>query len=200
MLRYEIIVDHGESSNKCTILPLSYRPDFVLLRGSTDKPLLSEILLHPDGLPFDELKSTKISTVAAIDCVWRRLTPILNRLGRPLPLAVKIPEEFVTAYPRRSKKSLDPTAGLATIEALFIAAAFLGSWDLTLLKEYFFADRFLELNKAAFRRYDLIPEGDLSSPVYQPRHMRNSHHRRIARGRFSEKTPDEDGISIRKLV
>ena len=192
MLNYEIIVDHGESSNKCTILPLAYRTDFHILRGSTDQPLRSEILLHPDGQDLGELKSTLsgVTTIAAIDCVWRRLNPILARLGKPLPLAVKIPGEFITAYPRQSKKSFDPTGGLATIEALFIAAAFLGHWDATLLREYFFADDFLKFNEGQFRQYGLKPSIESLAPAYQPCHVRNSHHRRLARGRFSSKASE----------
>jgi pre-rRNA-processing protein TSR3 len=186
MLKYEIIVDHGESSNKCTILPLTYRPDFRILRGSKAMGLDSEILLHPEGTPLDQLTQLRgtVQTVAAIDCVWRRLDPILRRLRKPLPQAVGIPDGFVTAYPRRSKMTVDPTGGLATIEALFIAAAFIGTWDESLLKEYFSADEFLTLNEGAFIRYGITPP-PRTLPVYQPCHTRNSHHRRLARGRFA---------------
>lgn len=185
MLQYEIIVDHGETANKCTIMPLQYRRDFRLLLGRVKGPFTANILLHHDGLPLDQFlkESQSISTVGVIDCVWRRLDPILEYLEKPLPSLVRIPDEFKTAYPRRSRIDFDPSAGLATIEAIFIAAAFLGHWDETLLREYFFADAFLSMNDAVFRTYDIHPPAERSHSLFSPLRPRNSHQRRIGRGR-----------------
>jgi pre-rRNA-processing protein TSR3 len=139
MFQYEIIVDHTESSNKCTILPLAYRDDFLIVRGQLERPFATTLLLHPDGIDLSQAKPnvTEVTGLGAIDCIWRRLEQILEKVPKPLPTLVRIPDGFLTAYPRRSKKDFDPSAGLATIEALFIAAAFVGHWDYTLLREYF---------------------------------------------------------------
>ncbi|TWW09502.1 hypothetical protein E3A20_13650, partial [Planctomyces bekefii] len=94
---------------------------------------------------------------SAVDCVWRRLPQILRWIEQPWPRLVAIPQDFVTAYPRRNKQNLDPEGGLATIEALFIAAAFLKNWDLSLLKEYHFGPAFLEANGKTFEKYRLGP-------------------------------------------
>ena len=76
-------------------------------------------------------------------------------MARPLPRLARIPDGFVTAYPRRNKEGNDPEAGLATIEALFIAAAFLGNWDESLLDKYHFQNSFLEINREIFERFGL---------------------------------------------
>lgn len=183
MLAYEIIVDHGETPNKCTILPLAYRSDFTILRGRVSEALRADVLLHPEGAPLDSLRFPPgaVKRLAAIDCIWRRLEPILEGIDQPHPLRARIPDGFLTAYPRTSRKDFDPDGGLATIEAIFIAAAFLGSWDQSLLREYFFAEQFLEMNRKTFEGYGLGFE--FQSPVFQPLHPKNSRTRRIGRGR-----------------
>lgn len=185
MLQYEIIVDHGETANKCTIMPLQYRHDFRLLLGRVKGPLTADILLHHEGIPLDQFQRElrTVHTVGVIDCVWRRLDPILEYLDKPLPPWVSIPCGFETAYPRRSKKDFDPSGGLATIEAIFIAAAFLGHWDESLFREYFFADEFLRINDAVFRGYGIHPPAERESPLFNPLRSRNARQRRIGRGR-----------------
>lgn len=152
---YEIIIDHSETANKCTIVPLKYRTDFKImtLPAGTEKigPLSASYLLHPDGRDFRTLIPSSQSDVnlSAIDSIWRRVPILLQRIKAPLPELVRLPREAVTAYPRKSRiPAEDPTGGLATIEALFLGAALLGRWDLSLLSEYAFAQEFLKLNSA----------------------------------------------------
>lgn len=159
-MKFEILVDKSESVTKCTILPLEYRTDFEIRRFTRNRPIASlsgDFLLHPEGRLLSSPRdvSTQVKKISLIDCNWRRLGGILDHLERPWPELVRIPEEFVTAYPRRNKQGLDPENGLATIEALFIAAAFSGVWDETLLKEYYFGSRFLEMNREMFTRFGL---------------------------------------------
>lgn len=182
MFTYEIFVDHGETPNRCTILPLAYRDDFTILRKRFLAPLSSQILLHPDGICLSTMDKTQgIQSLAAIDCVWKRLDPLLAALPSPKPLLAKIPDGFVTAYPRVAKNNKDPEGGFATIEAIFIGAAFLGHWDLTLLREYYFADEFLRKNAEAFSAFGIHSE--VTSGVYNPLLPRNSQTRRLSRGR-----------------
>jgi pre-rRNA-processing protein TSR3 len=158
MFEYEIIVDHSETSKKCTILPLRYRDDFSIRRYKPKKvlpPLTADVLLHPDGISLDQLAKPDTTKIAALDCIWRRLEAIMKCMEGPLPTLVSIPPGFETAYPRKSKDGSDPSGGLATIEALFIAAAFLGHWDVSLLDKYYFGDAFLARNEAVFRGYGL---------------------------------------------
>ena len=161
-LKYEVLVDRSENPRKCTVQPLHYRPDFALRRFTRGRPigqLTAALLLHIDGAPLDQMRTAgalgSVRSVAVIDCHWKRCAAIMMQLSRPLPTLARIPDGFVTAYPRRNMKGEDPEGGLATIEAIFIAAAFLGTWDETLLKEYHFAAAFLAENAAAWDRYGL---------------------------------------------
>jgi ribosome biogenesis protein Tsr3 len=183
VLSYEIFVDHGETPNRCTVLPLAYRSDFTLLKKRFLAPLAADILLHPDGLPLNEFDQERgrVTRLAAIDCVWKRLDPLVRSLPGEIPLRARIPEGFVTAYPRVAKHNADPSGGFATIEAIFLAAAFLGEWDLSLLREYYFGEEFLRRNREAFVHYKI--ECDFELPVYRPLLPRNSHTRRLSRGR-----------------
>lgn len=165
-MRFEILVDRSETVAKCTILPLAYRPDFDIVRfprGKPLPPLKGDLLLHHEGeslatlAPKLAVPGERQLLLSSVDCVWKRLPLILGWIERPWPTLARIPDGFVTAYPRKNKQNLDPEGGLATIEALFIAAAFLGHWDETLLKEYHFGPAFLADNRAVFARYGVLP-------------------------------------------
>lgn len=162
-LIYEIIEDARENPKKCTVSPLKYRDDFHFFIARKDNriaPLQATWLLHHEGECMSALdRAETVSGIAVIDCIWRRLDRIFPRIDTQLPRLVKIPPEFVTAYPRKSKDGSDPSGGLATIEAIFIAAAFAGNWDESLLKEYYFGLEFLRLNEPLWQQYELKPEG-----------------------------------------
>lgn len=157
---YEVLVDRAETANKCTILPLAARQDFEILRFEPNqrlKPLTGDLLLHPEGVPLDRKEHAGVRKISAVDCTWKKLTRFVKRIDGPLPALGRIPDGFVTAYPRRNKKDLDPDQGLATIEALFIASAFAGHWDESLFSRYHFGREFLHLNREAFARYGVGP-------------------------------------------
>jgi len=180
---YEVILDTGETPNKCTIAPLAHRPDFRLFPvkgGGVLGPLISPVLLHHQGRCLTELRNTlgPISGIATVDCVWRRLDDLIGRIKGELPILARIPDGFVTAYPRRSVNNTDPTGGLATIEAIFVAAALLGNWDVSLLSEYYFGRRFVELNSDRFLELGLHQAANPGAlPILTPR-ARNSQQRR----------------------
>lgn len=192
-MRYEVVLDRGETPNKCTIAPLAYRQDFRLIRvvdavatamASAEKwllgPLQSQLLLHHQGRCITELRASlpPIESIAAVDCVWRRLDPLLARIQGGLPTLARIPDGFVTAYPRKSELDTDPDGGLATIEAIFVAAALLGNWDATLLEEYHFGRSFVELNARRFVELGVSQASDPSLyPVLRPK-VRDARQRR----------------------
>ena len=158
--RYEILVDKLENPRKCTIQVHRGREDFVLRFFSGNKPISpfdADCLLHIDGEDLAKIPPGTLQSLALIDCTWKKVAPTLGRVARPLPRLVRIPEGFVTAYPRKNKQGEDPASGLATIEALFIAAAFLGFWDETLLEKYYFKALFLQENEPLWRKYRLGP-------------------------------------------
>jgi len=187
-MNYEIVLDHGETENKCTVTPLRDRPDFrfvpVFGQGPLG-PLSAPVLLHPEGRCLTEIEvSRPVEALACVDCVWRRLPKILPRLqwsGEPATL-VKIPAGFVTAYPRTG---FDPEGGLATIEAIFIAAALLGNWDVTLLSRYYFGRAFVERNAKRFAELGVAGALDESHWPAQLQPQRNSYNRNRNRGRLA---------------
>jgi ribosome biogenesis protein Tsr3 len=157
-MHYEILMDKKENPRKCTILPQKHRPDFKIRYFQRQAPIpafSAELLLHIDGECLSTLGESKLNSFALIDCNWRKVDGALKRVARPIPRLARIPDGFVTAYPRRNREGNDPESGLATIEALFIAAAFLKNWDETLLDNYHFKDSFLELNRDVFQRFGL---------------------------------------------
>ena len=161
---FEVLVDRVESRKKCTILPLDYRADFVIkrfARGKALPPITADLFLHLDGAPLDALARqgalANVRCLGLLDCQWGRCAAILSEGRAVLPTLARIPDGFRTAYRRQSRTGQDPDAGLASIEALFIGAAFLGRWDPSLLREYHFGDAFLAGNTASFARYGLGP-------------------------------------------
>lgn len=160
MKRFEVLVDKKENPRKCTIQVHKNREDFHLRYFSLPKPVpafTADCLLHVEGEDLSTMDRSNLKSLALIDCTWRKVAPALQSVAKPLPKLVRIPEGFVTAYPRKNKKGEDPSSGLATIEALFIAAAFLGIWDETLLEKYYFGKDFITLNEPSWKKYRLGP-------------------------------------------
>jgi pre-rRNA-processing protein TSR3 len=154
---FEVLVDKTEKPNKCTILPQAERHDFRVRRFARDRgipPLMGQWLLHPDGAEIEVRTPHSLNgalgepspVLSVVDCNWRRLAGILCKVEGPLPPMVKIPSGFVTAYPRKNSQNLDPQGGLATIEAIFIAAGLMGQWDPSLLDKFHWQREFFENN------------------------------------------------------
>ncbi len=190
-MHYEILLDHGETPNKCTITPLAGRADFRLIPVFGEGPLgplSAPILLHHEGTCLTELRS-RFSTppdLACIDSVWRRVPKIAPRIIWKVgpALRAKIPTGFVTAYPRVGRPHQDPPGGLATIEALFIAAALLGNWDVSLLSQYYPSRRFIESNAQRFAELGVTQVNDPNQWPTPPPLVRHAWSRRRNRGRL----------------
>jgi pre-rRNA-processing protein TSR3 len=189
---YEIIVDSGETPNKCTIAPLSYRSDFHLFDVWGEGPLgplSAPILLHHEGACLTEIRNTSkmAPALASVDCVWRRLPKLINRIewiNDSKPILVKIPPGFKTVYPRTGRPNADPSEGLATIEAIFIATSLLGNWDPTLLAHYYFGREFVELNANRFLDLGVSQAAAPNQIPTLALKARDSLRRRINRGRM----------------
>jgi pre-rRNA-processing protein TSR3 len=187
-MRYEVVLDSGETANKCTIAPLAYRKDFRLIAVThvlSLGRLNADVLLHHEGECITQLRSklAGVTGIAGIDCIWRRLPGLLRRVEGDLPILARIPEGFVTAYPRKSEDDSDPPGGLATIEAIFVAAALLGHWDATLLSEYYFGRRFIEMNQTRFLELGVSQAGDPTQWPALNKKIRNSEQRKADRRR-----------------
>jgi pre-rRNA-processing protein TSR3 len=85
-----------------------------------------------------------------IDGTWRYAERMARALAPQLESAEprSIPTGFRTGYPRRQTLCPDPEAGLASVEALYIAHLILGRNTEGLLDHYHWKNEFLSLNEA----------------------------------------------------
>jgi pre-rRNA-processing protein TSR3 len=161
MFRFEVLMDRRENLRKCTIHPLRSRIDFRVRRFGSEAnipPFSASCLLHVEGQCLSKISPAQFPNLAVLDCHWKRVPSLLRRIAHPLPPLVSFPRGFSTAYPRKNQEGKDPEGGLATIEALFIANAFLGKWDETLLDQYYFKQEFLSANRKMFESYGIHGE------------------------------------------
>lgn len=139
-----IVRDPREAARKCSLTPLRGLPGvrFVSWRPSLRLDVGARVLLDPQGEPIAE--RDRGMPLLVLDCAWKHL-PSLRRsvLG---DLAPRRLPALATAYPRKSKVFVDPSEGLASIEALYAAVALLDRPRLELLAAYRWRERFLELN------------------------------------------------------
>ena len=150
-----IVRDGRENPKKCTIVPLHGRPDLIFLSypanfqtpSRTDFKSVPPIDLNgyvrlaPDG---PELSSADAgSGLLLLDGSWRRAEAMIRTYQHIQPRSLT---GYRTAYPRASKKGTDPSNGLATVEALFLAYHILRRPTAGLLDHYRWAEEFLRLN------------------------------------------------------
>lgn len=137
-----VIRHHKEKIRKCSLRFLHTRPEMTFLRqrGGFEFDATGFTLLAVDAPPLSRADAGR--PLLLLDSTWRWLPQLLACLrGEPVPRS--IPGHLRTAYPRTSKVFDDPEAGLASIEALYVARRILGDDDPTLLDGYHWQDAFL---------------------------------------------------------
>lgn len=83
-----------------------------------------------------------------IDGTWRHATTMFLQIPKPhLFQCRSLPTHLKTAYPRRQEDCLDPSRGLASLEALYFAYQILQRPTDGLLEQYYWKDCFLEYNR-----------------------------------------------------
>lgn len=173
MIPTVVIRHPKERLSKCSLEPLRGRPDVVFFRAKPGLRFDATgfILLHTEGSvlcpadaePTGEEKATatqramtacsegplpacfRAGTVRPfllLDSTWR-LLPQLEACLTGSPLPRRLPDGVRTAYPRVSKLAPEPSGGLASVEALYLARRLLGDDDLSLLANYHWRDDFL---------------------------------------------------------
>lgn len=144
-----ILRHHRENLKKCSLRGLEGRSDFYFLKyPSSHLPDLSNyILLAIDGEPLSINDSA--SGLFLLDATWRytiKMRAFVEKtVGQPIKTR-SIPGEFRTAYPRYQTECSDPDAGLASIEALYVAYKVTGRDPSGLLENYHWKEAFLEKN------------------------------------------------------
>lgn len=151
------IIRHSrENLKKCSLRGLETRQDMAFFTypdcalGKEKLPLLDNfIVLDLDGPPLT-IEDSGCGLVL-IDGTWRlaqkimQVTKELHCLQRR-----SIPGGFQTAYPRCQHDCPDPSQGLASVEALYVAYSILGRSTEGLLNGYYWKESFLEKNKNFF--------------------------------------------------
>jgi pre-rRNA-processing protein TSR3 len=113
-----MVVHPRERRSKCTVEPLRSRDDFVFVRFPSKVPVVLDNYVRL-GMDGPELSSEDAeSGLLVLDGTWKlasRMEPFYSDLPvRSLP-------QIATAYPRVSQLYQDPSDGLATIEAVYMA-------------------------------------------------------------------------------
>lgn len=142
-----IVVHPKEKRSKCSVEPLRGRPGFAFWnwpkRGT--EPLDGYVRLGLGGPELSPLDAGR--GLLVLDGTWR-LASRMEPDFADLPVR-SLPPHWQTAYPRVSKLTEDPTAGLATIEAIYAAYVALGRDTAGLLDAYFWKNEFLQINGIA---------------------------------------------------
>jgi pre-rRNA-processing protein TSR3 len=143
-----IVVHPKEKRSKCTVEPLRGREGFRFwkfpVRG--DDPLAGYVRV---GLGGPQLTPEhRANGLLFLDATWR----LADRMSAEFAdLPVFSLEAWESAYPRVSKLFVDPSGGLATIEAIYAAYVQTGRNPAGLLDHYRWGDEFLNRNAARLR-------------------------------------------------
>jgi len=141
-----VILRHRrENLKKCSLIGLEKRSDCLFFTYPKDPlpDLSSYVLLKVDAPPLTEADRDK--GLFLIDGTWRLSKIMEKQIKQPME-ARSLPGSFQTAYPRRQTGCPDPKAGLASVEALFIAYTILDRSIAGLFDFYHWKQPFLESN------------------------------------------------------
>jgi pre-rRNA-processing protein TSR3 len=139
-----IVVHRRERRSKCSVEPLRQNPGFEFLTYPQDeKPVPKNYVRLGIGGPMLS-EADADSGLLVLDATWRLVQKMEKRYSEVPVRSIPV---YQTAYPRVSKVHEDPSAGLATIEAVYAAYCHLGFSTAGLLDEYQWADQFLEMNE-----------------------------------------------------
>jgi pre-rRNA-processing protein TSR3 len=144
-----IILRHRkENLKKCSLKGLEGREDllFYTYPLKSPLPLLTEyVVLSLEAPPLT--KEDAHLGLFLIDGTWRYAQKMHTSL--PKPYHERSLPAVATAYPRRQDDCIDPTRGLASVEALYLSYLILGRDPSGLLDHYHWKEPFIE-NVAKF--------------------------------------------------
>ena len=139
-----IIVRHPrERVHKCSVWPLRERLDLRFYEYPVAEPpdLSGYVRLAVDGPPLGVADAAH--GLLLLDGSWRWTEVMTKAFAHVPPRSLS---GWKTAYPRVSKLHVDPSEGLATVEALYLAHHILGRPTSGLLDHYRWAEEFLRQN------------------------------------------------------
>ncbi len=136
-----------ENLKKCSLHGLEEREDFAFYSYPQDSlpTLQNYVLLSLDAPPLTV--DDQNYGLFVIDSTWRYTPKMLASITHKDQLIPRsLPSNFRTAYPRKQDDCSDPSRGLASIEAIFLAYSILGRSTDGLLDRYHWVTQFLESN------------------------------------------------------
>jgi len=141
MIPITVIRHPKERRSKCSLRPLEARAEMSFHRARAgwcfDVSGFTVLALGaPELSPADAGRPLLL-----LDSTWR-LLPQLEACLRGEAIRRTLPA-VPTAYPRVSKLTEDPSRGLASVEALYLAKLMLGERDDSLLDDYYWAGAFM---------------------------------------------------------
>lgn len=140
-----IILRHRrENLKKCSLRGLEGREDLLFYSYPLKEipfDLTSYVVLALDAPPLVE--EDRDLGLFLIDGTWRYAEKMFASLPRPFAVR-SLPPFLRTAYPRRQEDCIDPTRGLASVEALYASYAILKRDTEGLLDHYHWKQQFLE--------------------------------------------------------
>ncbi len=140
-----IILRHRkENLKKCSLRGLENRDDmhFYTYPLQEAQPNLSQyVVLALDAPPLTEEDQDK--GLFLIDGTWRYAEKMFHSLSPPFAVR-SLCTGAKTAYPRKQEDCSDPSRGLASVEALYIAYTTLGRDPKGLLDHYYWKEKFLK--------------------------------------------------------
>lgn len=142
-----IILRHRkENVKKCSLRGLETRADFCFYSYPTHilPDLAGYALLALDAPPLT-VEDQSLG-IFLLDATWRYAANMDAKLNLQNTIRRSIPPAFRTAYPRKQTDCPNPTQGLASIEAIYIAYHLLERDTTGLLDCYYWKDRFLDCN------------------------------------------------------
>ncbi len=160
-----IILRHRkENLKKCSLTPLQERDDldFFTYPAGLDRLELTPgtvvLVVGAEPLPAGDL-----APLLLIDGTWRLAEIMLRQVQRKFPTQLRYHSlpACTTAYPRRQTGCEDPEAGLASVEALYLAHLITGRSVEGLLDQYLWKDSFLERNQDLWERIAFERQNDL---------------------------------------
>lgn len=137
-----VILRHpDENLAKCSLEPLRGRPDlrFVEAAAGVTVDGTGHVLLEV-GAPVIGPADAGLPLLL-LDGNWKHVAWLRRRVTGA-PVARSLPP-VPTAYPRRNADARDPAAGLASVEALYLARRLMGDDDPSLLAAYRWREAFL---------------------------------------------------------
>lgn len=148
-----ILRHRKENLKKCSLRGLEKKENFCFLTYPkvtyVDHPNL--IVLSHNAKPLS--KEDK-GSLLLLDGTWKHAESMQKQLVVPSSACFRsIPDSFRTAYPRRQEEWIDPSIGLASIEALYLALYIMGKNVEHLLENYHWKESFLAKNREALANY-----------------------------------------------